>query len=101
MPDDRKLQLDLGPVKAALEADGWETVTDAIVMVIVKREVEVSVFKSGKMLIKTRDPAAALAAFKAIHPHVEPDASHEPDVEGLDRIERRPDPAATTAEHRG
>jgi len=88
LPDSGHLQVDLDALERILNGAGWETVVNAAVMLIVRRDLEASIYRSGKMLLKTRDPEAARAAFAAIHPHVEPDAPHEPHVEGLDRLAR-------------
>lgn len=87
IPDERR-KLDLKALQAALAEDGWALVADAGVMLIMRRDIEVSVYYSGKMLLKTLDPEAARAAFKEVHARIEPDAtSHEPTMEGLERLE--------------
>lgn len=89
LPDNGRLQVDLDALEGTLVSGGWALVVNAAVMLIVKRDVEVSIYRSGKMLIKTREPDVALTLFRELHPHIEPDASHEPSIEGLDRLERQ------------
>ena len=86
LPDDASLQVDLDRLEAELRGEGWDVVVNAAVMLIVKKQVEVSVYRSGRMLLKTRDPDVARALFAEIHPRIEPDAPHEPRVEGLERL---------------
>lgn len=89
LPDSAGLKVDLDLLERTLVAGGWTLVVNAAVMLIVRRDIEVSVYRSGKMLLKTRDPDAALRTFRELHPHVEPDAPHEPTVEGLERLDAR------------
>lgn len=88
LPDNGRLQVNLDALERALVDDGWTLVVNAAVMLIVRRDIEVSIYRSGKMLLKTRDPEVALQAFRELHPFVEPDAPHEPTVEGLERLAR-------------
>jgi hypothetical protein len=88
LPDNGRLSVDLDALERVLLEEGWEPVVNAAVMLIMKKDVEVSIYKSGKMLLKTRDPVVAKELFAALHPHVEPDAPHDPEMQGLDRLER-------------
>lgn len=51
-------QLDLTLLRRQLEADGY-AVTDARVMLMVRREREATISRDGRILVKTRDPAEA------------------------------------------
>lgn len=97
LPDSGRLRVDLDALERTLLDSGWELVVNAAVMLIVRKEIEASIYQSGKMLLKTRDPGAARKAFSALHPHVEPDAPHEPDVQGLERLAKDPKRAAPRA----
>lgn len=97
LPDNGRLRVDLDALERTLVATGWDLVVNAAVMLIVKRDLEVSIYQSGKMLLKTRDPDIAKQVFAELHPHVEPDAPHEPDVQGLERLATKQDPRAPRA----
>lgn len=94
IPDRGDLKLDVSALQPKLEAEGWHTVANAVVMLIVRRafagaegEVELSIYRSGKLLIKTRQPEVAKAVYDAAWPHIDPDAD-EIRIEGLDRLAR-------------
>lgn len=57
LPDSR-LDLDLGAVDRLLQEHGYE-VLNVKVMLIATGEEEITVYRSGKLLIKTRDPEVA------------------------------------------
>ena len=59
------LVLDLSSVREALERRGRE-VTDARVMLIVPGTPELTIARDGRVLVKSRDAAAARAAFEGI-----------------------------------
>ncbi|MBW3582895.1 MAG: hypothetical protein KY455_07335 [Euryarchaeota archaeon] len=86
---DRPLQVDLDRLESVLVGAGWSLVVNAAVMLIVRKETEVSVYRSGKVLIKTRDPDEALGVYRAVFRHVQEDAPDDPQVEGLDRLARK------------
>lgn len=57
---ERDLRLDLEAVERNLHASGWRTLANAGIMLVIQRGADdASVFQSGKLLIKTRDPAVA------------------------------------------
>ncbi len=62
--------LNLGRVRAALEAAGV-SVIDARVMLIASLETEVTISRAGRLLFKTADPAAADRAFARLRPLLE------------------------------
>ncbi len=86
---DEKGQLDLDAVEAGLTGAGYKRVVRAGVMLIMRREVEVSVYRSGKMLIKTRDPQEAQVVARGL---LEAVAGGDEGlrVEGLDRLMSAP-----------
>lgn len=88
LPDNGRLTVDLDALERTLQEEGWTLVVNAAVMLIVRKDIEASIYRSGKMLLKTRDPDIARQVFAALHPHVEPDAPHEPDIQELDRLDR-------------
>lgn len=59
---DPPLRLDLGSARSTLEREGV-AVVDARVMLIAATDPEVTISQSGRLLFKTRDPAAAERAF--------------------------------------
>ncbi len=57
---ERDLRLDMRELERRLHAAGWRTLADAGIMLVVQKENrDASVFQSGKLLIKTLDPAVA------------------------------------------
>ncbi len=58
---ERPVTLDLPGIRAALEANG-EPVVDARVLLIAGTSPEITVARSGRILVKTRDAEAAAAA---------------------------------------
>lgn len=86
---DTKGQLDLDHVESVLVEAGYRRKVRAGVMLIMAREIEVSVYKSGKMLIKTRDPQLAQSLARELLAAVAGgDAGLR--VEGLDRLVSAP-----------
>jgi hypothetical protein len=57
--------LDLGVARTALEREGI-AVVDARVMLVAATDPEVTISRSGRLLFKTRDPAAAERAFRQL-----------------------------------
>lgn len=67
---DSDLRLDLEAVEQRLHAAGWRTLANAGVMLVIRRGTDdASVFKSGKLLIKTRDATVAQRVWTEISPH--------------------------------
>ncbi len=62
---DPPLRLDLVAVRDRLEREGI-AVVDARVMLLAATDPEVTVSRSGRLLFKTRDPAAAERAFQQL-----------------------------------
>lgn len=67
---ERDLGLDLDAVEERLAADGWRTVANAGVLLVMAREKEATVFPSGKVLIKTTERPVAERVWDAIRPHL-------------------------------
>ncbi len=80
--------LDLDQVEASLLGAGYRRVVRAGVMLIMRRDVEVSVYRSAKMLIKTRDGESAKRVAGELLPLL--DDGHDLRVEGLDRFATAP-----------
>ena len=49
----QKFELDLTECRNILETSGYEEVCDAKVLLIMKKEIEVTIYPSGKLIIKT------------------------------------------------
>ena len=62
---DAPLHLDLAAARGVLERTGI-AVVDARVMLIAATDPEVTISRSGRLLFKTRDPAAADRAFQQL-----------------------------------
>jgi TATA-box binding protein (TBP) (component of TFIID and TFIIIB) len=66
---ERELQLDLDRVEGALHARGWRTLANAGLMLVVQRGPDdASIFRSGKLLVKTRDADVARRVWEEIGP---------------------------------
>jgi len=68
---ERTRRVDLAALRARLEDAGYEIVIDARVLLLVRRGVEASVYRDGKVLLKTTDRGAAEAAYEDLRPHLE------------------------------
>lgn len=55
----RNIKLDLKGLLQRLITAGYDEICDANVMIIVKKDYEVSIYRSGKLLIKTEDELKA------------------------------------------
>lgn len=64
-------RVDMARLREVLVAAGYHIVVDARVVLLVRKDVESSVYANGKVLLKTTDPAAAEAAYRALRPHLE------------------------------
>ncbi|MFZ0892842.1 MAG: hypothetical protein WB778_06840 [Thermoplasmata archaeon] len=62
---DPPLRLDLAEARERLAANGTEVV-DARVMLIIRLDHEVTVSRDGRILVKTRDKAAANRIFRQV-----------------------------------
>lgn len=63
---ERRLRLDLADVEARAVAHGFDALTNAgIILVLRWGTLELSVFESGKLLFKTREPSVADAGMRA------------------------------------
>jgi hypothetical protein len=62
---DPPLRLDLADARRTLERAGI-AVVDARVMLVAALEAEVTISRSGRLLVKTRDPAAAERVFERV-----------------------------------
>jgi hypothetical protein len=62
----RPARLDLAQAADQLQAAGW-TVNDVKVMLILEGEPELTLYESGKVLVKTDDPHAARDAIERVY----------------------------------
>jgi hypothetical protein len=62
---DPPVRLDLRTARVTLEREGI-AVVDARVMLVAATDPEVTISQSGRLLFKTRDPAAAERAFRQL-----------------------------------
>lgn len=67
---ERDLALDLDALERRLVGDGWRTVANARVLLVVAKDLEATVFPSGKVLIKTTERPTAERVWGAIQPHL-------------------------------
>lgn len=66
----RKLRM--AGFKDALEADGFDVILDARILLLVRRDgVESTVYDTGKVLLKTTEKEVAEAGYAAIRPWLE------------------------------
>ncbi len=68
---ERTHKLDMQAFRASIEEAGYEVVIDARVMLLVRKDVESSVYSSGKVLLKTTNRDAAQAAYDDLRPFLE------------------------------
>ena len=68
---EQQRRVDMGDLKTRLAADGYDIVLDARIILLVRKAVELSVYDSGKVLLKTTDRDAAEAAYDALRPLLE------------------------------
>lgn len=64
------VDVDLDELEARLVDDGWRTVANARVLLVMAKELEATVFPSGKVLIKTTERPEAQRVWDAIQPHL-------------------------------
>lgn len=66
---ERDLRLDLGALEPRFHEQGWVTLANAGVMLVLQRGPDdVSLFRSGKLLIKTRDASVAERVWRDVGP---------------------------------
>ena len=80
--------LDLAAVRRSLEREGI-AVVDARVMLLVGLDPEVTIGRNGRILFKTRDPAAAERAFERLRRHLGLPVSAEKPVETPAKLSAR------------
>lgn len=68
---ERQRRLRLPDLRPLLEGAGYQVVIDAGVLLLVRREVESSIYPSGKVILKTTDGDIARAAYDDLRPHLE------------------------------
>jgi hypothetical protein len=68
---ERSRHVDLPRLKATLVGAGYEIVIDAGVILLVRRGVESSIYRNGKVLLKTREEHEAVQAYEHLRPHLE------------------------------
>lgn len=64
-------RLDLAMLKQALVIDGYTIHLDARVLLLVRKDVESTIYSTGKVLLKTTRRAEAEAAYEDLRPHLE------------------------------
>lgn len=67
---ERALRLDMRRLRDGLVAAGYQVIIDAAIILIVRKGVESSLYDTGKVLLKTTDPAAAQTAYAELEPYV-------------------------------
>ena len=58
-------------LKAALLQAGYQVIVDAKVLLVVRKDVESSVYDTGKVILKTTDKADAETAYDDLRPLLE------------------------------
>jgi len=66
-PGNGQIQLDLIECQQELESLGYHEVCNAKVLMIVKKEIEVTIYPNGKLILKTDDKKIAKAAMEEIY----------------------------------
>ncbi len=68
---ERSRRVDMPGLKSALPEHGFEVLRDARVLLLVRREVDATVYHTGKVLLKTTDADLAEEAYAALRPLLE------------------------------
>lgn len=61
----------MGELKAAMRDAGYQVVVDAKMLLVVRKDVESSVYDTGKVILKTTDKERAEAAYDDLRPLLE------------------------------
>ena len=62
-----KIKLDLAACQTILESLGYEEICDAKVMIILKKEIEVTIYSDGKLILKTDEESKAKKIMNEIY----------------------------------
>lgn len=65
------LELDIPRLEARLMELGWAPLANAGIMLVVRKNVEATIFQSGKLLIKTRERDRAEQVWNELGPALE------------------------------
>lgn len=68
---ERARKVDMARLKDSLAADGFEIALDARVLLLVRKDVESTVYSTGKVLLKTTNRDVAEAGYASLRPHLE------------------------------
>lgn len=66
----RNMNLKLDDLKPNLKLGGYNEVCDAKVMIIVEKGTEISIYPSGKLLLKTADEKVAQECAEELYRHI-------------------------------
>lgn len=61
----------MAELRAALEADGYTIKVDARILLLVTKDVESTVYDTGKVLLKTTEKEVAENGYGDLRPHLE------------------------------
>lgn len=64
------LDLDINALEPQLERDGWEPRVNAGIMLIVRKQHEATIFRNGRILIKTQDRRVAESVWTELEPRL-------------------------------
>lgn len=64
------LRLDIDALELRLAEAGWQPKVNATVLLIARKEHEVSIYANGKTVIKNSDPAVAQQVWDELQPHI-------------------------------
>jgi hypothetical protein len=64
------LKLDIDLLEARLTEAGWQSKVNATVLLIVRKEHEVSIYANGKTVIKSQDLQVAERVWDELAPHI-------------------------------
>lgn len=62
--------LDLAKLEPRLVGDGWTSRVNAVIMLIVRKAHEATIFRNGRVLIKTQDVDVAEAVWNDLEPRL-------------------------------
>lgn len=61
----------MADLKGAVESAGYHVVIDAKILMVIRKDVESSVYDTGKVILKTTDKDAAQTAYEELRPLLE------------------------------
>ena len=68
---EKQRKVRMAELRAALEAEGYAIKVDARILLLVKKDVESTIYDTGKVLLKTTEKEEAEKGYGDLRPHLE------------------------------